>query len=443
MRSPHQRPRSRKSPEAVEGFLDGLCTLHRSPPDLATLRFGGDVSAANDLVLFAGGLAVDKTGRAALLAKLRGGEQLPEVEIELVAYIQRATPNRNFVRFKNSIANALARSFKGQPFLKDHDSHDLISRGGTIVDARLEKTEGEWSIILRAKLVKAWAIEGVLDGTIDRFSIGWSRTGPVECSLHGTPVFTHCDCYPGDMIKGELIEFVFTAAEGTEVSAVNVPAVVGTGIQTISQLTALDRAQLKDILGVETTPERKENMLDPQIIAKLGLQPTASLPEVLAAIGQLADQNTILASTKATLASELKALKDSEATRAAADRKVIVDTSIAQLCAQGKLKPGSEAENALRRMAERDVTSFTEQVKDMLSAGITVTPAGAALPGASRDPVPAASVTSQPATGKDYLASNPTVAKMLHRAGITQDEFEKHGAGARQNIADYAAASGR
>lgn len=439
-RSSRQRPRT---PEEIDAVIARLSALNRSPP--REVRWVADetrIDAGVGFKLYAGAAAIDSAGRAELLAKLAAGEKLPPVEIEIVAYIQRDTPNRNFVRFKNSALSGLAKSFKGQPFLKDHNDYDVLSRGGTVVSAKLEKSEDASEITMRVSLVKDWAIEGVLDGTIDRFSIGWCRTGPVECSIHKTPVFTECDCWPGDKIGDKVVEFVFTSAEGTEVSAVNVPAVVGTGIQTIGQLAALDRTVAKDILGVATNPDKKEHQMtiDPKIFAALGLAPTDQLADVLAAIGQIKDEGTLLSASKAALTTELATLRSTEKERAAKERLVVVEAAVSQLAHAGKLRPGSDVEQALRRMADRDMEMFASQVKDMLATGTPVTPVGRPPVAAGPDPVAAAPTLGAPLTGKDYLTANPGAAKWLNKAGITQDQFEKHGAGARATIAENEAA---
>ena len=67
----------------------------------------------------------------------------------------------------------------------------------------------------------AWAVEGVLDGTIDRFSIGWHPTARVLCSVHKKALRGKdgCWCWPGQEVEGEVVEAIFGAADG--VVAVN------------------------------------------------------------------------------------------------------------------------------------------------------------------------------------------------------------------------------
>lgn len=415
-------------------FLDELQSL---APLKRDVRFAADALVdEGGFTLFVDGQRLDKAGRVAMLAALKGGDVPPVLEIEAITYLQRETPNRKFVRFSDKILAAFAKSFIGQPFLRDHNSYELEARGGTITSSKLEKLEdGTKAIRMKLSLVKAWAIEGALDGTIDRFSIGWSRTDIVICSVHKTEVFTKCDCMPGMKVLDQVVQFVFTGAEGTEVSAVNVPAVVGTSVQAISQLDALDRDTLAGILASELPIPRKEKpMIDPQILAALGLKSDATLADVLAKIASLGDSLTITASKHQLLATELETLRSEKATREAGAKKVAIDASIAQLTHAGKIKPGSPVETALRSMAGRDMDVFAAQVKDLLETGLQVTPVGQQVVVDGKDPVPVVTPGLAVVDGKGFLAANPETAKWLNKAGITQEQFDKHGAQAREAV---------
>lgn len=414
-------------------LLAALCSLSAPSKDV---RFAGEaLHDVNQFALYANGEALDKAGRFKLLSELKGGSTPPVLEVEAVTYLQRDTPNRKFVRFADGILAAFAKSFVGQPFLRDHNSFELDARGGTIVSSKLEKLEdGTKAIRMRLSLVKSWAIEGALDGTIDRFSIGWSRTSEVLCSVHKSEVFTKCDCMPGQKLGDKVVQFVFTGAEGTEVSAVNVPAVVGTGVQAISQLDALDRATLAGILAGDRIPTTENKTMDPKILAALGLQPDATLADVLAAIAARGDELTILRSTKQTLAAELTTLRTENEKRSKEARGAVIATAIAQLTHAGKLKPGSEVETALRRTADRDMDVFAAQVNDMLTSGAQVTPVGTTPIAGGTDPTPTIAAGTV-LNGKQFLASNPEASKWLAKAGITQEQFEKHGTLARENVA--------
>ena len=420
--------------------LDELCTLHAPKREV---RFTGEELRLDEgsFVLYANGQQLDKAARVELLSKLRGGEVPPVLEVEAVTYLQRDTPNRRYVRFADKILAAFAKSFVGQPFLRDHNQWELDARGGTITSSKLEKLEDGTKVIrMKLSLVKSWAIEGVLDGTIDRFSIGWSRTDVVLCSVHKTEVFTKCDCMPGQKLGDQVVQFIFTGAEGTEVSAVNVPAVVGTAVQAISQLDHLDRDTLAGILAGDSPPARKTTMIPAEILAALGLKPDATLAEVLAAIASRSDELTILRSTKTQLSTELTELRTSEAKRVADATKVAVEASISQLLAAGKIKPGSDVEQALRRTAGRDMDIFSAQVKEMLG-GPSVTPVGSPTVVDTKDPVPPTKLEETPQEPKEFLSANPETAKWLNKAGLSKEQVEKHSRQAISNVAATRAAA--
>jgi hypothetical protein len=416
---------------------------------------GPDIALPTDLRLWCGDEQLDAKMRKALLADLRAGKAMDPISLDAVTYIQRPTPNRNYVRHKKGGLASLAKSYRGAPFLRDHGSGDLLTRGGTILTSALKRPEaddddGDYEFQQRIELVKLWAIEGVLDGTIDRFSIAWMRTGPVECSIHGTQVFRECDCWPGEMVNGRQVEFVFTSAEGTEVSAVNVPAVVGTGIKVIgqlSQLSGVDRAALRDILADEPPQQpRKEHHMDPELLAALGLPATATKAEALKIIGERSAQGV-----------QLDALREQLEVQAEAQRATTIDAAIQRLTSTGKIKPGGKVELSLRAMASsgseiKDPSArsaalaasldlFTKQVNE-LTGSPSVTPAGAALPAVSPDPVKPAAPLGQTLDGKAYLAAKPSAAGWLKRAGITQEQFDKHGASAREHVAQMSAIYG-
>lgn len=393
-----------------------------------------------------GGEALDDKAKAELLRAARLGEPV-ELQLEAVAFVQRETPNRNYVRFKPGMLAAFAKSFEGQPMLRDHMSWQLTARGGTIVSSKLEHMpDGTKQIRMRLNLVKPWAVESALDGTLDRFSIGWSRTGPVMCSLCGESL-AKCDHWPGDRgTDGKVCEAVFTAADGTEVSGVNVPAVIGTRIESISQLDAIDPSLLADILAENTTPGEPKQMktLLAAIVTSLSLPEASTDDDALRAVEALADELKIEKAKASAHGERLATLEADSTARARADRLMIVDGGIARLLAAGKIKPGSETEAALRRQGgltkktdgsididmKRDVGVFEASVKDLLDHGVTMTPVGAPLPATKPDPSPAA-----PTEAKAMVAANPTLAGMLKAAGITDEQFEKHGANGREMLA--------
>lgn len=403
------------------------------PRDRGELKWCGDAPREPSCTLFSSsGEALADADRGELLKAVRAGEVV-ELELEAVTFIQRDTPNRNYVRFKAGILASFAKSFAGQPMLSDHNQWELSARGGTILSSKLEHADdGSKQIRMRLRLVKPWAVEGALDGTLDRFSIGWSRTGVVECSICSESL-AKCDHWPGDRVGEKVCEAVFTAAVGTEVSGVNVPAVVGTRIDSISRLEAIDPSSLADILAEDTTSEGFDTMkLFPALLAILCLPSTASEEDALKAVEDQADKLRIAEGKLSNVSERLTAIETDTKARLAAERKATIDSTIGQLIAGGKLKPGSELESALRRQGERDLDVFAATAKEMIAVGASVTPIGAPLIAATKDPVVV------PATdAKAYLADAPETQKWLTAAGITPEQFEKHSGNGRAMIGAF------
>lgn len=402
---------------------------------------------------------ITEAERKELIARVRAGEVI-ELELEAVTFIQRETPNRNFVRIAPKILSAFAKSFAGQPFLRDHAQDEQQARGGTIITSKLEAgDEGEKQIRMRLKLVKPWAVESALDGTLDRFSIGWHRTSPSDCSICKGPwLAPTCDHWPGllDAKTGKVAELIVTGADGTEASGVNVPAVLGTRIESISQLSAIDPGSLADILAADASPsadDEKEEApmkLLAALISALALPATSTEEDVLAAVNDqreeltgMRDRLTIAEAASGSVKERLAAIEVENAKRAAKDRLAAVDAGISQLIAAGKIKPGSETESALRRQGgvlkkadgtieidtKKDLDVFSASVADLLATGPVVTPVGAPLPANKPDPAPVA-----PTEAKAFLAQSPTTASWLAKAGIKPEEFEKHGENGRLHV---------
>jgi hypothetical protein len=178
----------------------------------------------------------------------RAGEPI-EIELDAITFRQ-GDPSRdgyrrnaNGVRFRYSRLHKIAKTFAGAPFLIDHRQGSQAHRFGTILKSEAVEVDGfgkfgELGFRQTLRVVKPAGVEGVLDGTIDRFSIGWSPKGPVICSVHGGRARRECACWPGDQVEGldgknQIVEYEFTDATGVEVSGVNVPAVDLTHIEEI------------------------------------------------------------------------------------------------------------------------------------------------------------------------------------------------------------------
>lgn len=198
-------------------------------------------SGAAGGVLAVGGEEFSAEWRSLLREQQRAGE-LSELEFD--ALVWRDGPNGNHFRFREQDLAGFGASFAGQPFLRDHDVHHIASRDGTIGASRLDAEQG--GFVQRVRLTTERGIEDFVQGRIDRFSIGWYFDA-VTCSVCEQDwLSSACTHWPGRKYerrnsagKAEqvLCELIFENPRGKETSAVNAPAVAGTGI--LSQLCEL------------------------------------------------------------------------------------------------------------------------------------------------------------------------------------------------------------
>jgi hypothetical protein len=185
--------------------------------------------------------------RAELRELYRAG-QLDKITLKAVVF--RANyPNANFFRFRDEDLPALAESFAEAPFLRNHDITDVGARAGTVRESWLQGNE----IVQLIDITVPRDIEAVLNQQIDRFSISWFWD-KVTCSVCGSDWYS-CSHWPGreyDTETGrqregetsphhplspsprQVCELIFETPRGRETSAVNTPAVIGTGIENIS-----------------------------------------------------------------------------------------------------------------------------------------------------------------------------------------------------------------
>jgi phage head maturation protease len=214
--------------------------------------------------------------------------------------------NANNVRFKNGILSKLAKSFVGVPLLADHDRR-LASRAGTVTAAKANKTEDGVEFQMSAKVTAPWAIESLLTGNLDRFSIGWDFPGvdTLECSECGKPVLENCSHSPGELSEkktGQRIDYVFTEAWGVEVSAVSVPAVSGTRIDDLRH--SLSALAARVAAAKETRHNARGEQMN-KVKEFFGLGLDASEDSVLTAIDK--ERATLLAAKQALCAATERA----------------------------------------------------------------------------------------------------------------------------------------
>lgn len=368
-------------------------------------------------------LSKDETDQ--LLADAVAGKAVAVV-FDAITYIQRPTPNRNFVRFSAGGLKSLAPSFAGAPFLRNHDRYDVMSRGGTILESKLVDHEGNPAIWMRVELTAPWAVELALRGLMDRFSIGWHPTGIYQCSVDGKNMLDWrgkdpCLHWPGDIVEVDgqkvAVEAVLTGAEGTETSTVVVPAVVGTEVQEI-------RAAFEAARSADERPHKDKSMNEfkSKIAALLMLSVDAADDAVLGAIGALRTEATAQREAASRLQVENERLTASVAATAAAqldaDISVLMDDAAKklgqQLNASGQRVEG-EIETALRTTAK---TLGIKAARELLARLPQVVPATLA----SSDPR-RTDVTPPTRLGEGVATLTASEKKAAKEAGVTEEAY--------------------
>lgn len=177
--------------------------------------------------------------RAEVLPKIESGE-LEYLDFRARVYTNGL--NRNHYRFRPEDLTAFALSFEGQPFLRDHETEEIEAREGTILSSMFDGS----SFVQDIRLTTRRGMLDFVEGRIDRFSIGWFYDDCI-CSICQSSFFSSsCVHWPGakyQTLDGEKsCELIFVNPRGKETSAVNVPAVEGTGI--VSQLSEIKRQYL-------------------------------------------------------------------------------------------------------------------------------------------------------------------------------------------------------
>jgi hypothetical protein len=228
---------------ATEGELTGTPLVDLfAPAPFGTLEAG-----------FPGELSAEQ--RTQGLRSLREGN-LSSIKFKANVF-SNENPNRNHLRFYDKDMQKFAGSFASKPFLRDHDARSIESREGTI---RASSLEDGW-VVQEVEITTQKGMLAFLEGQIDRFSIGWFYKD-VNCSVCGKSWLSQ-DChhfpgrkYPaggvdkkGGKAESVLCELYMVEPEGKEVSAVNAPAVPGTGL--LAELMA----RKEDIVAAKASVE--------------------------------------------------------------------------------------------------------------------------------------------------------------------------------------------
>jgi hypothetical protein len=399
-----------------------MCTLADSTA--SAQHFTADTSVGHTLAIRTSDMAEGQTlsaqTRTELLKAVRAGEFAGPLLVDARTFVQRPTPNRNFSRFKAGTLRAGAKTFAGQVVLLNHDQRNQQSRIGTIVKSQAVKESDEVSFMQTLSIVKPHAMESVLDGTIDRFSIGWFPTGTVECSVHKQPMFGAgaCPCWPGDSVDGKAVEAVFTSWEGIEVSAVNVPAVVGTGIEGIrAALTAL-RAENNPSGGKPRNPNKDTQMNIRQI---LGLPDDATDEQVAAELSKREEERK----TSATKLASYEQTQVATEQQLALAKKQRIDSAIESAYADGRLSivrdaTGKRIESELERRVRSVASSDTDTACSLLDALPKSHPNGNPLALQSQKAAPALDV-------KAPTQTSAALENMMPLMGLDAEDVTKYG----------------
>jgi len=402
--------------------------------------------------LSVGGNKLSKTERRELLRSLRQGE-IVELDVEALVFHQHSSPlplpiaeakkaNANFLRFRDADLAALAKSFKGKLFLKDH-SRSFDDVGGKITASELVENDGRYSFRQTIHLIRPWAAEAALDGTLETFSIGWAPKkrshrairGSLLCSVCNGPWLSRdCPHMPGDEVQLDesgqraVVELICTSVKGAETSAVPFPAVDGTRIDEVRAALAAVKA--------ENASKDKDEMKTSDIAKKLGLGEDADEAAVLAEVKRLAAASkgqealsTELEAARIACESAKTALAEVTAQRAA-EQKARVDAEVAALkegaLSSGLWEPGSRKEVLFDKLATQSVESareFVESLEPTIPVGAPPQSVGTA------PPKPAAGSTDallQSEYGCDALQLAAAKAQ-FKQLGITDEMFAAHG----------------
>jgi len=174
--------------------------------------------------------------QGALLHEVDGQAQDGSMEFEAVTFWER--PNRNHVRVRRTDLESFAASFVEAPFLRNHAEADIGAREGIVLASTVEErpypADGQLTPALRqrVRVTTARGRQALREGQIDRFSVSLDVAG-WECSVCGAD-WLRCQHWPGQQydVNGQqaMCEIVAVQPRGRELSAVNVPAVDGTGL---------------------------------------------------------------------------------------------------------------------------------------------------------------------------------------------------------------------
>lgn len=219
--------------------------------------------------------------REELMSQFRAG-QLPAVRVAARVYL--TGPNKNHTVIPDLELEAFAASFIDKPFMRDHD-YTQLAVGGRVIESGVVEADGRKVIRQVLEAVKPWAVESLLDQTIQRFSIGWDCERQVCTSCEEDFFSKKCGHAFSDLgkVDAETKKVVLIRTEineGIETSAVVHPAVPGTGIEALRKLKA---EILSDMKPEEKTKRGGGGQMKEQFAKLLNLPAETEEAEILKA----------------------------------------------------------------------------------------------------------------------------------------------------------------
>lgn len=208
--------------------------------DVQIDNFAGLTSLPASAFALDGGDVDSKKRRGELIEAVRAGKHIA-LAVTATTWRQRPAPNRRGLRLAPAKLADRVGSWKGKPFLVDHNTYRVMEASkGTILSSKLiEESPKVHSFEQQLEVVKPDAVIGFLDRTLRSFSISWYGLGPVMCTVHGVDVLSpdSCGCWPLETVtvdgKKQIVQYEFTDYGGKETSGVVFGAVEDTSVEEV------------------------------------------------------------------------------------------------------------------------------------------------------------------------------------------------------------------
>ncbi len=374
--------------------------------------------------------------RRELLQQVRAGEQVDLLMRARVYYQREGNRNRNSVRFRPGMLRKFARSFRGMPFLRDHQQGNSLAVGGRILRSELTDAAdgGKW-IEQDVRLSAPWAVEHALLGLGTQFSIGWNPTGSIHCSICKAD-WRDCNHWPGRSYEVDgadapvVAEAIFQEAEGIETSFVPVPAVPEVGIEDVRQASlstalALYRSTPTALQG---DPPMSQQLL--AAIAKaLGLPQDAELESIVAKaagmLGQVANLTAELELEKSAHGQTKTALAKAQQEVAAGRAERLVALGVEQ----GRIVPAfDEKGDRVETPVEAALVGMVEKLgyeaaRDYVEKLPKITAAGAPRQAPARAAERQSSPAGAPSPGGQQVLTHPAMVSMKRQLRLTDEQI--------------------